>query len=58
LASISGAGSIISNVLDYAKWLKVMMNEEGPISKEGHKELKKSRIVAVGVFSPCKLNFE
>ncbi|TDZ48393.1 Penicillin-binding protein 4 [Colletotrichum trifolii] len=38
-----GAGSIISNVLDYAKYLRVMMNEEDPISASGHRELKTPR---------------
>ncbi|KAK7994292.1 penicillin-binding protein [Apiospora marii] len=39
----SGAGAVISNVLDYAKYLRVMMREEGPISAAGHRELKTSR---------------
>ncbi|KAH8651309.1 beta-lactamase/transpeptidase-like protein [Xylariales sp. PMI_506] len=39
-----GAGSIISNVLDYAKYLRIMMNESGPISKAGHRELRSSRM--------------
>lgn len=40
---VAGAGAMVSNVLDYAKWLKVMIDSSGPISKEGHKELKTSR---------------
>jgi CubicO group peptidase (beta-lactamase class C family) len=40
---IAGAGAVVSNVLDYAKYLRIMMNEEGPISKAGHRELKTSR---------------
>ncbi|KAF4871654.1 Protein flp [Colletotrichum siamense] len=38
-----GAGSIISNVLDYAKYLRVMMNEDAPLSKDGHREVKTPR---------------
>ncbi|KAK8072782.1 penicillin-binding protein [Apiospora saccharicola] len=39
----TGAGAVISNVLDYAKYLRVMMREEGPIPAEGHRELRTSR---------------
>ncbi|KAK8122751.1 hypothetical protein PG984_011421 [Apiospora sp. TS-2023a] len=39
----TGAGAVISNVLDYAKYLRVMMREEGPISVKGHRELRTSR---------------
>ena len=38
-----GAGAVLSNVLDYAKYLRVMMSESGPISKAGHRELKAPR---------------
>ncbi|KAH0441187.1 hypothetical protein CcaCcLH18_02097 [Colletotrichum camelliae] len=38
-----GAGSIISNILDYAKYLRVMMNEDAPLSKDGHREVKTPR---------------
>ncbi|KAK7961888.1 penicillin-binding protein [Apiospora aurea] len=39
----TGAGAIISNVLDYAKYLRVMMREQGPISAAGHRELRTPR---------------
>lgn len=39
-----GAGAVISNVVDYVKYLRVMMAEAGPISKAGHRELKRPRI--------------
>ena len=42
---VSGAGSIVSNVLDYSKWLKVMIDSSGPISREGHRQLKTGRIL-------------
>ncbi len=40
-----GAGAIVSNVLDYAKYLRTMMAESKPISKAGHETLKTPRIV-------------
>lgn len=43
LTEVSGAGSVISNVLDYSKWLKALVNMAPPISIEGHKALRKSR---------------
>jgi CubicO group peptidase (beta-lactamase class C family) len=39
----SGAGAVVSNVLDYTKWLKAFLSLSGPISKEGHTELRKAR---------------
>ncbi|KAK6198270.1 lariat debranching enzyme [Pestalotiopsis sp. IQ-011] len=38
-----GAGAVVSNVLDYAKYLRVMMDEGAPLSKAGHRELRTSR---------------
>lgn len=38
-----GAGAVVSNVLDYAKYLRVMMAEGGPVSAAGHRELKRPR---------------
>lgn len=38
------AGAIISNVLDYTKYLRIMMAEGGPISEAGHRELKRPRM--------------
>lgn len=38
-----GAGAVLSNVLDYARYLRVMMTEAGPVSKAGHRELKRPR---------------
>lgn len=40
-----GAGAILSNVLDYSKYLRVMMAEGGPMSKKGHRELKRPRTI-------------
>ncbi|KAE8447453.1 hypothetical protein EG329_010726 [Mollisiaceae sp. DMI_Dod_QoI] len=41
----SGCGEMISNVLDFAEFLKCMIKKSGPISEEGHKELIKPRII-------------
>ncbi|KAL2064853.1 hypothetical protein VTL71DRAFT_3993 [Oculimacula yallundae] len=41
----SGAGENISNVLDYAEFLKCMINESGPTSENGHEELTKPRAI-------------
>lgn len=38
-----GAGAVVSNVLDYARYLGVMMAEAGPVSRAGHRELKTPR---------------
>jgi len=43
--TVSGAGSVASNVLDYALWLKAMINSSGPISPAGHAALKASRTI-------------
>ncbi|KAK1622175.1 penicillin-binding protein [Colletotrichum phormii] len=47
-----GAGSIVSNVLDYAKYLRVMMTESAPISKAGHREVKKPRTFVAPAMAP------
>ncbi|KAI4281175.1 MAG: hypothetical protein L6R38_003890 [Xanthoria sp. 2 TBL-2021] len=39
LPSISGAGAIISNVLDCAHWVRMMVNREGPLSPASHEAL-------------------
>lgn len=39
LPSISGAGAIISNVLDCAHWVRMMVNREGPLSSASHEAL-------------------
>lgn len=33
---LSGAGAVISNVLDYSKYVRSMMRQSGPLSKEGY----------------------
>lgn len=40
-----GAGSIVSSVLDFAQWVRSMIERDGPISLAGHDELVKPRII-------------
>ncbi|UKZ74833.1 hypothetical protein TrVFT333_002503 [Trichoderma virens FT-333] len=42
--AVSGAGAIISNVVDYAKWLQCMMTRSPPLSPAGHATLTTPRI--------------
>lgn len=41
LSIISGAGAIVSSVLDYAKYLSMMLDRGGPLSPTAHDELRK-----------------
>ncbi|KAH7247534.1 beta-lactamase/transpeptidase-like protein [Fusarium redolens] len=45
VTELSGAGAIFSNVLDYAKWVKCLLHEAPPFSKEVHKDIKSPRIL-------------
>lgn len=40
-----GAGGVVSNVVDYAKWLNCLINEEKPFSKEAHADIRTPRII-------------
>lgn len=40
---LSGAGAVISNVLDYAKYLRSVMRQSGPLSKEGYAAMLEPR---------------
>ena len=44
LPAVSGAGAIISNVLDYAQWLRFLMDKAEPLSEMGHDALRTPRI--------------
>ena len=41
-----GAGFVISNVVDYAKWVKCLLFETEPFSKQSHREIRKPRMLA------------
>ncbi|KAF9875984.1 putative penicillin-binding protein [Colletotrichum karsti] len=43
---VSGAGGIISNVLDYSRWIQSLIGEQPPLSKAGHKAIKTPRMVS------------
>jgi hypothetical protein len=42
--AVSGAGAMISNVLDYVKWLRCMMTQSSPLSHASHQTLIEPRI--------------
>jgi CubicO group peptidase (beta-lactamase class C family) len=50
--AITGAGAMISNVLEYTKWLRALIYKTGPISPQGHAELVKPRTV---ITNPAEL---
>ncbi|GAM89444.1 hypothetical protein ANO11243_074820 [Dothideomycetidae sp. 11243] len=43
---INGAGGVISNINDYAKWVRALAQAAGPVSKEGHEALRSPLSVA------------
>jgi CubicO group peptidase (beta-lactamase class C family) len=45
LDQAAGAGFVVSNVLDYAKWARAIMNKETPMSKLGLEELLRPRTI-------------
>jgi CubicO group peptidase (beta-lactamase class C family) len=40
---LSGAGAVISNVLDYSKYIRSVMRQSGPLSKEGYAAMLEPR---------------
>lgn len=42
----SGAGFVITNVIDYAKWIKCLLHESAPFSRLTHADIKTARTVA------------
>ena len=46
LPEFGGAIGVVSNVVDYAKWIGMMMNSTLPLSKKGHEALTSPRIIA------------
>ncbi|KAJ6439387.1 penicillin-binding protein [Purpureocillium lavendulum] len=43
---LGGAGGIISNVLDYAKWIQCLINESEPFSKAVHRDIRTPRMIS------------
>ena len=44
LEEVTGAGSIISSVRDYAKWLRCLVEEAAPLPKAAHRAFKTPRV--------------
>lgn len=49
---LSGAGGVISTVLDYAQWMKMILNQAPPLSKQGHEALTDARIINMKLSPP------
>lgn len=45
LTEVAGAGSAISTVVDYAKWVRCLLHEAAPFSKRVHAEFKTPRML-------------
>ncbi|PNP40886.1 hypothetical protein TGAM01_v201003 [Trichoderma gamsii] len=43
VVEVSGAGAALSNVLDYAKWVKSLLHQSGPLSEDVHKDIRSPR---------------
>lgn len=46
LVEVSGAGAIISNTLDYCKWIKCLIHEDEPFTEAVHKDIRHPRFLA------------
>ncbi|KAL7951651.1 beta-lactamase/transpeptidase-like protein [Trichoderma barbatum] len=44
VTEVSGAGSVISNALDYAKWIKSLIHRSGPLSRHVHEDIRTPRM--------------
>ena len=44
-STFSGAGGIISNVLDFTKWIQCLINESEPFSKATHRDIRTPRMM-------------
>lgn len=52
LIEVSGAGAIISSALDFAKWIRCLINETEPFPESVHKDIRKPRFIAQGPTPP------
>lgn len=43
LTDVSGAAAVISSVKDYAKWVRALLSQSGPLSPEVHQDIRKPR---------------
>lgn len=46
LDEVSAAGSVVSCVEDYTKWIRTMLREDSPVPKEGHRSIKTPRMIS------------
>ena len=44
-APLNGAGAVISNVIDYSKWIKCLLRKDKPLSEAVHAQIRKPRSV-------------
>ncbi|KAJ3532067.1 hypothetical protein NM208_g8602 [Fusarium decemcellulare] len=42
---ISGAGAVISNVIDYTKWIRCLLRKEPPLSSKVHQDIRRPRFI-------------
>jgi CubicO group peptidase (beta-lactamase class C family) len=49
---LDGAGGVISNVLDYAKWLQMLIKKNPPLSEEMHRDIIYPRVIDSDTFEP------
>lgn len=42
---VSGAGAVISSVLDYTKWIKCLLRKDAPLPEEVHNDIRRPRFV-------------
>jgi CubicO group peptidase (beta-lactamase class C family) len=52
LQEVSGAGAVVSNARDYARWVRFLMREEAPLSKDGHRAIKTPKVFASAEAGP------
>lgn len=50
--AIGGAGNVISSVVDYAEWLRMMFNKAGPLSAAAHEALTTPHFIVGPPFRP------
>ena len=56
LVEVSGAGSVVTNVLDYAKWARALMKKDTPLSEAGHEAVWRPRTLLpyAAPFTGCR----
>lgn len=46
VTDVGGAGAVISNVKDYAKWVKALLHKSAPFSEKTHADIQTPRMLA------------